>query len=133
MSATRNPPGPPCNEVETPASCTRSHTIVLADGLIGVSRVIISLLRQRRYVLRSCIGELARDRMMMLTVVVASETESDTALLERRLRRIPSVLEVHTTPADIEFLSYRESRGTSGRAEPTAPRRDRGAGRGELK
>lgn len=98
MSATRNPPGPPCSEAEThPASCTRSHTIVLTDGLIGVSRVI-SLLRQRRYVLRSFIAELARDRMMTLTVVVASETESDTALLGRRLRRMPSVLEVHTTP-----------------------------------
>ncbi|HKC28827.1 MAG TPA: hypothetical protein VKB75_12520 [Jatrophihabitans sp.] len=70
------------------------QTVLLGDGLTGVNRVI-SLLRQRRYDVRSVAAEVARPdghEVTWLTFVISACTEADAALLAERLLRLPTVL-----------------------------------------
>jgi acetolactate synthase regulatory subunit len=76
--------------------CT-THTVLLSDGLTGVNRVV-SLLRQRGYVVYSLTAEIAaRDNgETKLTVAVVASSERDAGVLAQRLLRLPSVLAVRT-------------------------------------
>lgn len=121
MSAA-SPIPPALIDSSAPTDRLRIHslTLLLSDGVTGVNRVI-SMLRLRRYDVRSLTADLACPGHLTettLRVDVAFSSSQEAALLDQRLMRLPSVLDVHRADVSVGAIT---SKTGAAQSDPHAP------------